>query len=201
VTREHEELCERLTANTEKYPGFENMNTQAAAAIRSLSEQVDKLASLDRQPTGSEREVAERIVEAYIGGPIVCEHHGILASEITLALTNARVSALAEAIYPAGVEGSHRIHSSFNQTVAVTGRLASSDPNLQNIPIRTDVGREIRRAFIADPTNVLISADYSQIELRLLAHLSRDPALIQAFHDGQDIHTALAARPEDGGGS
>jgi DNA polymerase-1 len=87
-----------------------------------------------------------------------------------------------------------RIHASFNQTGAVTGRLSSSDPNLQNIPIRTDIGREIRKAFIAPPGRVLISADYSQIELRILAHLSRDPALIEAFHAGQDIHAAVAAQ-------
>ncbi len=98
--------------------------------------------------------------------------------------------ALKEAIDP----GTRRIHSSFNQTVAVTGRLASSDPNLQNIPIRTEVGREIRRAFMAAPGCVLISADYSQIELRLLAHLSRDPALIEAFRCGEDIHAAVAAQ-------
>ena len=87
-----------------------------------------------------------------------------------------------------------RIHASFNQTVAATGRLSSSDPNLQNIPIRTDIGREIRRAFVAAPEHVLIAADYSQIELRLLAHLSRDPALIEAFEKDQDIHTAVAAQ-------
>ncbi|MCA9285746.1 MAG: DNA polymerase I [Phycisphaerales bacterium] len=86
-----------------------------------------------------------------------------------------------------------RVHASFNQTVAATGRLSSSDPNLQNIPIRTEVGREIRRAFVADPGCVLIGADYSQIELRLLAHLSDDPALIEAFEKGLDIHTAVAA--------
>lgn len=98
--------------------------------------------------------------------------------------------ALADAINPQ----TGRIHASFNQTVAATGRLSSSDPNLQNIPIRTDVGREIRRAFVAEPGHVLVSADYSQIELRLLAHLSRDPALIRAFQEGQDIHTAVAAQ-------
>lgn len=87
-----------------------------------------------------------------------------------------------------------RIHSSFHQTVAATGRLASSDPNLQNIPIRTDVGREIRKAFIAAPGCVLIGADYSQIELRMLAHLSRDPALIEAFQRDEDIHAAVAAQ-------
>jgi DNA polymerase-1 len=88
----------------------------------------------------------------------------------------------------------HRIHASFNQTVAVTGRLASSDPNLQNIPIRTELGRDIRKAFIAPSGRVLISADYSQIELRLLAHLSDDPALIKAFEEDQDIHAAVAAQ-------
>ncbi len=87
-----------------------------------------------------------------------------------------------------------RVHSSFNQTGAATGRLSSSDPNLQNIPIRTDIGKEIRKAFVAPPGHVLISADYSQIELRILAHLSRDPALNEAFHRGDDIHTAVAAQ-------
>ncbi|MBL8886302.1 MAG: DNA polymerase I, partial [Phycisphaerales bacterium] len=87
-----------------------------------------------------------------------------------------------------------RVHTSFNQTVAATGRLASSDPNLQNIPIRTEIGREIRKAFVAQPSHLLVTADYSQIELRLLAHLSKDPALTQAFHEGADIHTAVAAQ-------
>jgi DNA polymerase-1 len=87
-----------------------------------------------------------------------------------------------------------RVHTCFNQAVAATGRLSSSDPNLQNIPIRTELGREIRRAFTADPGHVLISADYSQIELRVLAHLSGDEALIQAFRDGEDIHDRTALK-------
>ena len=94
-----------------------------------------------------------------------------------------------------------RVHTSFNQAVAATGRLSSSDPNLQNIPIRTDLGREIRRAFIADPECVLISADYSQIELRVLAHLADEEALIDAFRRGEDIHdrTALKVFGADSG--
>jgi DNA polymerase-1 len=87
-----------------------------------------------------------------------------------------------------------RIHTSLNQTVAATGRLSSSNPNLQNIPIRTEIGREIRRAFVAEPGNVLVSADYSQIELRLFAHVSRDPELVEAFASGEDIHKYTAGR-------
>ena len=87
-----------------------------------------------------------------------------------------------------------RVHTCFNQAVAATGRLSSSDPNLQNIPIRTELGREIRRAFIADRGHVLISADYSQIELRVLAHLSGDEALVDAFRRGEDIHDRTALK-------
>ena len=85
-----------------------------------------------------------------------------------------------------------RLHTTFHQTVAATGRLSSSDPNLQNIPIRTDLARRLRRAFVAAPGSKLLSADYSQIELRVLAHLSRDPALIEAFRAGEDIHDRTA---------
>jgi DNA polymerase-1 len=81
-----------------------------------------------------------------------------------------------------------RIHASFNQTVAATGRISSSDPNLQNIPIRTPEGRRIREAFVAEPGHELLSADYSQIELRILAHLSKDQTLIDTFRRGEDVH-------------
>jgi DNA polymerase-1 len=86
-----------------------------------------------------------------------------------------------------------RVHTSYNQTGSVTGRLASSDPNLQNIPIRTDLGRKIRRAFVAETGMALVSVDYSQIELRIAAHMARDPGMRQAFLADQDIHQATAA--------
>jgi DNA polymerase I len=86
-----------------------------------------------------------------------------------------------------------RVHTSFSQASTVTGRLSSSDPNLQNIPTRTDLGRRVRRGFIADPGNVLISLDYSQIELRIVAFMANDEAMLNAFHLGQDIHAATAA--------
>jgi len=87
-----------------------------------------------------------------------------------------------------------RIHTSYNQLGAATGRLSSVDPNLQNIPTRTEEGREVRRAFIAAPGCVLVAADYSQIELRVLAHITQDPNLMRAFHDDRDIHAATAAQ-------
>ena len=87
-----------------------------------------------------------------------------------------------------------RLHTTFGQTGTATGRLSSANPNLQNIPIRTELGRDIRAAFIAEPGHVLLTADYSQIELRLLAHFSRDPLLVEAYRRGDDIHTLTASQ-------
>ncbi len=86
-----------------------------------------------------------------------------------------------------------RVHTNYGQAIAVTGRLSSNDPNLQNIPVRTAEGRRIREAFVPSPGNVIVSADYSQIELRIMAHLSEDPAMLRAFASGEDIHRATAA--------
>jgi DNA polymerase-1 len=103
-------------------------------------------------------------------------------------LKSTYVDALPELVHPE----TGRIHATFHQTVAATGRISSSDPNLQNIPIRTALGRSIRQAFVAEPGHLLLSADYSQIELRVLAHLSKDPTLIETFRRGEDVHERTA---------
>ena len=103
-------------------------------------------------------------------------------------LKSTYVDALPKLIHPE----TGRVHTSISQTVAATGRLSSSDPNLQNIPIRTELGREIRAAFVAEKGKILLSADYSQIELRVMAHFSRDAVLVEAFRSGEDIHARTA---------
>jgi DNA polymerase-1 len=113
----------------------------------------------------------------------------ILAYRGFTKLQSTYVDALPKLLHPQ----TGRIHTSFNQTVTATGRLSSSNPNLQNIPIRTEEGRRIRAAFVPEPGWVLLSADYSQIELRLLAHLSQDPVLIESFQKGQDVHARTAS--------
>jgi DNA polymerase-1 len=104
-------------------------------------------------------------------------------------LRSTYVDALLPLIGPDG-----RVHTTFHQTVAATGRLSSSDPNLQNIPVRQEEGRRIRSAFVAEPGRLLLCADYSQVELRILAHLSQDPSLLAAFRSGLDVHTQTASK-------
>jgi DNA polymerase-1 len=129
-------------------------------------------------------EVLEELAQAHELPRLILEWRKLMK------LKGTYIDALPQLVNP--VTG--RVHTSFNQGGAVTGRLSSSDPNLQNIPIRTELGREIRRAFIADPGHVLISADYSQIELRVLAHMAEDESLIDAFQRGEDIHDRTALK-------
>jgi DNA polymerase-1 len=129
-------------------------------------------------------EVLEELALAHDLPRIILEWRGLMK------LKGTYIDALPQLVNPE----TGRVHTSFNQAVAATGRLSSSDPNLQNIPIRTELGREIRRAFIAEPGYVLISADYSQIELRVLAHLAEDETLIEAFRRGDDIHDQTALK-------
>ena len=114
----------------------------------------------------------------------ILEHRGLKK------LLGTYIDALPKLINP---ETGH-IHTSFNQTITTTGRLSSSNPNLQNIPVRNEEGKEIRKAFIPEPGCEFFSADYSQIELRIMAHLSGDPHMIEAFREGHDIHAATAAK-------
>ncbi len=129
-------------------------------------------------------EVLEELALAHDLPRMILEWRGLMK------LKGTYIDALPQLVNP----DTGRVHTCFNQAVAATGRLSSSDPNLQNIPIKTELGREIRRAFIADPGNVLISADYSQIEFRVLAHLSEDPVLVEAFREGADFHERTAVK-------
>ncbi|WP_394848390.1 DNA polymerase I [Pendulispora brunnea] len=146
-----------------------------------------KLPVLKRTPKGgrsTDAEVLEELAEKHPLPKVVCEFREIDK------LKGTYIDTLPRAIN----KETGRIHTQFHQTVAATGRLASSDPNLQNIPIRTELGREIRAAFVAPEGKVLVSADYSQIELRVLAHLSEDPELIAAFSSTkEDVHTHTAS--------
>ena len=131
----------------------------------------------------TDEEVLEKLAEDY---PLPAR---ILAHRSLSKLKGTYTDKLAQMALPR----TGRVHTNYAQAVAVTGRLSSNDPNLQNIPIRTAEGRKVREAFVAAPGCVIASADYSQIELRIMAHLSHDAALLRAFHEGQDVHKATAA--------
>ena len=131
----------------------------------------------------TDEEVLEKLAEDYPLPKLILEHRGLSK------LKGTYTDKLAAMAHP--VDG--RVHTHYAQAVAVTGRLSSNEPNLQNIPIRTPEGRRVREAFVASPGCLIASADYSQIELRIMAHISQDPALMRAFHEGIDVHRATAA--------
>jgi DNA polymerase I len=145
-----------------------------------------KLPVLKRTPKGgrsTDASVLEELAEQHELPKTICEYREIDK------LKGTYVDALPRAILPE----TGRIHTTYEQAVAATGRLSSQNPNLQNIPIRTALGREIRSAFVAPPGHVILAADYSQVELRLLAHLSHDESLIEAFKKGEDVHVHTAS--------
>lgn len=130
---------------------------------------------------------AASVLESLSGAHVVVDM--VLEYRELAKLKSTYVDALPQQVNP----DTARVHTSYNQTGSVTGRIASSDPNLQNIPIRTEIGRQVRRAFIAGSGHQLLSVDYSQVELRIVAHMAQDQAMLEAFRAGQDIHTATAA--------
>jgi DNA polymerase-1 len=145
-----------------------------------------KLPALVKTPKGqpsTNEEALEAIAEQHELPRVILEYRGLAK------LRSTYTDKLPEMVNP----DTGRVHTSYHQSGAATGRLSSSDPNLQNIPIRTDDGRRIRRAFVAPPGRTLLACDYSQIELRIMAHLSEDPGLVRAFEQGADVHRATAA--------
>src|SRR5690554_7944570 len=135
------------------------------------------------QPSTAESVLAELADQGHALPQVIMQHRTLSKLKSTY------TDRLPEQINPR----TGRIHTSYHQAVTATGRLSSSDPNLQNIPVRTAEGRRIREAFIAPEGSFIVSADYSQIELRIMAHLSQDKGLLQAFAAGEDIHRATAA--------
>ncbi|WP_423762523.1 DNA polymerase I [Burkholderia sp. NLJ2] len=145
-----------------------------------------QLPIVKKTPSGApstDEEVLQKLAEDYPLPKVLLEHRGLSKLKSTY------TDKLPRMVNPA----TGRVHTNYAQAVAVTGRLASNDPNLQNIPVRTAEGRRIREAFIASPGHRIVSADYSQIELRIMAHISGDASLLRAFSQGEDIHRATAA--------
>ena len=161
-------------------------NLNSPKQIQEILFEREKLPVIKKTPSGApstDEEVLEQLALDYPLPKLILDYRGLAKLKSTYA------DKLPKSVDPA----TGRVHTNYSQAVAVTGRLASSDPNLQNIPIRTEEGRRIRQAFVAPAGSKLVSADYSQIELRIMAHLSGDRGLLDAFAAGEDIHRATAA--------
>jgi DNA polymerase-1 len=178
---------ERRRAEQEIYVAAgEEFNINSNPKLREILFEKLNLPVLKKTATGASTDasVLQQLAdEGHQLPSLIMEYREIAKLESTY------IDALPSYVHPL----THRVHTSFSQTVAATGRLSSSEPNLQNIPIRRELGRDIRRGFVPRPDWMLVSADYSQIELRLLAHLSGDPAFVHAFQSGDDIHRQTAA--------
>lgn len=180
MSRELASLEDRARAAS----GHADLNVASPKQLEAILFDELGLHSTKKTKTGrsTDAEALEAIEGAHPLPGLVLEHRAIAK------LKGTYVDALPKLVHP----DTHRIHCHWRQAVAATGRISSEEPNLQNIPVRTALGREIRKTFVAPDGHVFLSADYSQIELRVLAHLSADPVMVEAFRTGQDIHTRTA---------
>ena len=188
LRRQSVDLSQRMLAAQQRATELagRTFNLDSPKQIGALLFDELKLPALVKTPTGApstNEEALEAIADQHELPRLILDYRGLAK------LRSTYTDKLPEMINPT----TGRVHTSYHQAGAATGRLSSNDPNLQNIPIRTEDGRRIRRAFIAPPGRVLVACDYSQIELRIMAHLSEDAGLLKAFASGQDVHRATAA--------
>ena len=188
MSQELEKQLARIEQDIYALVGYEfNVNSTQQLAEALFGKLQLKPADKSRKTAAGKYSTAADVLEEMRGQHPVIEK--IFEQREIAKLKSTYVDALPQAVNPA----TGRVHTSYNQAGSVTGRIASSEPNLQNIPIRTELGRRVRKAFVAARGQRLVAADYSQIELRLAAHMSQDQTLLRAFRDGEDIHAATAA--------
>ena len=188
LRRQSADLSKRMLAAQQKATELagRTFNLDSPKQLQALLFEELKLPAVLKTPTGqpsTNEEALEAIADQHELPRVILEYRGLAK------LRSTYTDKLPEMVNPQ----TGRVHTSYHQAGAATGRLSSSEPNLQNIPIRTDDGRRIRRAFVAPPGRKLVACDYSQIELRIMAHLSEDPGLVRAFESGIDVHKATAA--------
>ncbi|GAB6064098.1 DNA polymerase I [Deferrisoma palaeochoriense] len=185
LSREYAERLEKIEARIFEAAG-ERFNPNSPKQLSRILFEKLKLPVIKKTATGfsTDASVLEELAALHPLPALLLEYRSLAK------LKSGFLDALPKLVDPE--DG--RIHTTFHQTVTATGRLSSSNPNLQNVPIRGEEGRRIRQAFVADPGHLLVSADYSQIELRILAHLSGDPTLLEVFRTGRDVHTETASR-------
>ena len=188
LRRQSADLSQRMLAAQQRATEIagRTFNLDSPKQIGALLFDELKLPALVKTPTGApstNEEALEAIADQHELPRLILEYRGLAK------LRSTYTDKLPEMVNPA----TGRVHTSYHQAGAATGRMSSNDPNLQNIPIRSEDGRRIRRAFVAPPGRVLVACDYSQIELRIMAHLSEDAGLLKAFASGQDVHRATAA--------
>ena len=188
LRRQSADLSKRMLAAQQKATELagRTFNLDSPKQLQALLFDELKLPAVLKTPTGqpsTNEEALEAIADQHELPRIILEYRGLAK------LRSTYTDKLPEMVNP----DTGRVHTSYHQAGAATGRLSSSDPNLQNIPIRTEDGRRIRKAFVAPPGRKIVACDYSQIELRIMAHLSEDPGLVRAFESGADVHKATAA--------